>query len=947
MRKRYTASATSGKGYLHSGYKVKKFGGLVTGIGQSNAPDNAAIGMLNLNRENGSLKVRNGYRNLIAPVTNVTTVKGFHRCQTYVGEVLKECVLAFLYDGSNLNVYELNYDASTDVWSYHVVTNAASAVNLDNTYWRVVCFQDTVYFFNTNDATTPIWSYTIGSYTSARPVAPPATPTVAPTVLYYLSSTPGYSYLKYWAAQASYATTDVARSGAVDTITAISGTYIKASVNTTGAFTVTPNLKHSGGNTDLTNNDVFSFTVTINDTTKIAFDENLTVTVNGSGSQELVTTIASRQYDTVGSLKTITYYCKFGGKTPSAWTTATTFTISGFITNHGSDDFLFIGPLTAGGIVDWGTQFTAVTELAYSAYNSTNTQESGLSPLLDLDLTRLNGQLLGGNAGFPMGSIPIVGITAGPADKFRLYGRVQIDNGGNGSAKRPNQYTAWRRIVEQDDSTATYNLRTLANDFQTLSEYAPANFDTTGIMNAYTSNNHVVWCYGGGPKNVRRSRDGVALAQASPDDAFKTSVAQDDVLRGNNHTLVGDFQDEPLGGIPMPGGDVLIGKNNVYVSYDLGDGLPAGFSHPEPVAGAPGCMGYHAFCRWHDSEGVPIVVYLDTKGFQLWAVRVPRGYTPGQPLAQAAWEFGSLVRGGFDVFLFGESQLRDAEATMVYVDSRDDSLHLRYNQRELILRRPDIVDGFRHWETVNYGTGQWASGWQKVISFSSSAVKHGTFGLRLNGAVDEFEEASMKDAVTGGRLIVPIDGRSATPTTCNASVATFTEPPGWSSGTPVVPSASGNSLTAGTTYYIGKITYLTYSLYDTQAHAQAAGVTGRVNLVSAPWAAGSLTPVGRDDGAAIDTSIYWQGIYPLGDRRRPRRVHVQKTTRTDSFTVTVYDEFGNSKSATVASGLMSAPFAVGLAGYELSYKVAFLEGNDPIDGLWAEEETIGQRRGIG
>lgn len=942
LRTSYQKSAPRSTKYLQSGYRVKKFGGLVTGIGQSNVPDDAAVSTLNVSRENGSPEVRTGYRNLIAPVTNVTTIKGSFWCQTYSGTTIKEALIVFMYDGSNLNAYECNYDSTTDVWSYHKISTAAGALNLDNTYWRCVCFQDLVYFFNENNS-VQVYTYSIGSYTSATALQPPATPTVPPSIAYFLNSASGYSYTKYWAAQASYATTDVARSGAVDSITAISGTAIKASVNATGAFTVTPNLKHSGGNTDLSGNDVYAFSVTVNDTSKIAFDENLTVTVNGSASQELVVSIAARQYDTANQLKTVTYYCKFGGKVPSSWTTCTTFTISGFVTNHGADDFLFISALTAGGIVDWGDTTVGVEQLAYSYLSSTTTLESGLSPALTLDMVKLHGQLLNGNTLFPMGTIPVVTITAGPADYFRLYGRVKQQR--NEAVKRPDTFTAWRRIVEQVDSTTTYGYHVLPNDFQGYTEYAPAPFDYAHIKNAYASNNHVVWLYSG-TKNVRRSRDGVAAAQAGTDDAYKTSISQDDVLRGNNHSLLGDFQDEPLGGVPMPGGDVIIGKNSVYVSYDLGDGLPAGFSHPEPVAGAPGCIGYHGFCRWHDAEGLPIVVYLDQKGDQLWAVRVPRGYTPGQPLAQAAWEFGALIRDGEDSFLFGGSTLRDQEAVAVYVDKRNDSLHLRYNQREMILRRPDIVDGFRHWETVNYGTGQWGSQWQKVVSFAHSVAKSEMLGLRLNGALDEFEQASMTDPVTGGRLILPIDGRAATPATCNASVATFTYPPGWSSGTPVVPSLTGNSLTAGNTYYIGKITYLTYSLYDTQAHAQAAGLTGRVNLVSAPWAAGTLTPLGRDDGAAIDTAIYWQGVYKLGLKRRPRRVHVQKTVLTDAFTVTVYDEFGNSKSASVPSGRMSAPVAVGLAGFELSYKITFAERNSAIDAFWGEEAVIGQDRGF-
>lgn len=943
LKDRYSRTAPRSLKYAHSGPGLKKFGGLVTGIGQSNIPPDSACSMLNLTRENGSLSVRTGYRNIVVPQASVTTIKGFFYCQTYVSDLVHEGVVAFLNDGA-LKGYELSYDSTNDLWGYHLLSSAAGAVTFNDTYWRRVCFQDTVYLFNTNDS-NPVYSYTLGTYASLVIVKPPASPANPPSIAYYLNGSSGYVYTKYWGAQGSYATGDVSRTGAVDAITSISGTYIKAHVNATGAFSVTPDLKHSGGNTDLTQNDVFSFSITVNDTTQIAADlENIVVTVNGSGSQDLVVTIAGRQYDAQNQLKTVTYYCKFGGKTRASWTTATTFTISGFITTHAGDDYLFFSPLTAGGIVDWGETTVAVEQLSYSYYDSTTLFESGLSPALTLDLAKLHGQLLSGNTQFPMGSMPVVTVSAGPADYFRLYGRVKLSR--NQQSKAPDQFSAWRRIVEQLDSTTTYSYTTLPNDFQALTEYAPATFDYTGVVAAYQSNNHVVWLYAGGTKNVRRSRDGVAVAQASTDDAFKTSISQDDVLRGANYTLVGDFQDEPVGGVELAGADVILGKNNVYISYDLGDGLPSGFSHPEPVASAPGCMGYHAFCKWHDGEGFPIVVYLDSTGDQLWAVRVPRGFAPGQPIAQAAWEFGSLIRDGTDTFLFGGSANRDQEACSVYVNESDDSLHLRYNQRELILRRPDIVDGTRHWEAVNYGTSQYASQWQKIVSFRHSVTKHETLGLRLTGAVDEFETQSLRDPASGTHKPAKILGAGSTPVSFVAATetVTFTNPTGWSAGTPGTFAATANGVTAGVTYYYRPATYLTAFFYDTQAHAQAGGATGKVNLTGTVWTAGAFTPLGRDDGAAIDTSIYWQGMYTLGLRRRPRRIHVQKSVATDAFTGTAYDEFNNTKNASILTGRFHGAFSPGVAGFELSYRIVFAESCSSVDGYFTEEATLGQRR---
>lgn len=939
MRKRYTDTAPKGRRYLRSGFSIKKFGGFVSGIGPSNLPDTAAQGMQNLTREDGSLKVRNGYRNVMAPVTSVTTIKGFWWCQTYSGGVIAECIVCFLYDGADLKPYEFNYDAATDSWGLHEIKNGASSLSLHNTYWRRVCFQDKVYFFNKDDS-PQVYSYTIGSYTSATPITPPDAPSSPPTLTYYLNDGSN-SYAGYLGAQSGYVAGDVATDGVVATTVNMVGygQNIRVKLAADGKFTITMNLKHSGGNVDLSDDDAYALTVSIDDPGHSVVQlANLKFSLyNGTTTQELVSSIVSKEVDLNrnGNDKQAVIYLKHPNKTVgtrSTWATATQLIVEGDVTGYSADNFIFFLPLKAGGIVDWGPN-NAQMQFAYSAYDSTNQLESGLSLSRNVDMALMRGQLLDGQ-GFPMGSVPRVTITAGPADKFRLYARVKIGS---------DDWSAWRRIVEQNDATTTYTYAYTYSEFTQLSEYAPAPFDYEDVVAAYQSNNHIVWLYAGKDKNVRRSRDGVAIAQASIDDAYKTSISQDDVLRGANYTLIGDFQDEPWGGVSLPGGDVILGKNNVYISYDLGDGLPSGFSHPEPCAGAPGCMGPHAFARWHDVNGLPIVVYLDSTGDQLYAVRVPRGYSPNQPIAQSTMEFGQLVRSGLNDALFGNSVQRSEEAATVYVDPRDDSLHLRYNKRELVMRRPDLADGSRHWEPVVFGTGQYGSQWAKVIAFTSSSVKHGIFGMRLTGAVDEFYQAGLKDP-SGERLLVDIDGRSYTPTSINAvtDIVAYSSPTGWSSGTPAKNSLTGNGLTAGVQYYLCRQSYLTYSFHLTQADAQTGA--NKVNLTGGAWVAGTVTPNGRDDGAAIDSDIYWHGKSVLGDRRRPRRAHVQKSVLTDSFDVTAYDEFGNSVVCTVGSGRTSAAFPVGLAGFELSYRIDFAETDSPVDGFWTEEANLSQLR---
>lgn len=938
----YTASAPRGQGQMRSGFKIKKFRGLVTGMDKSNIPQDAASSMLDLDCENGQLSVRPGYRSVGAKDSVQSTMKGAFFCQTYVSATVKESLVAMRYDVASsgiLSPYEFEYNSTTDAWSWTEIKNGASSVTLNNSYWRSFCFHDLAYFLNPAD-TNAVYTYSLTTHNTFTPYRPPADPAAPPTISYYRSTTPDYAYKKYFGAAASYATSDFTVDNAVLTTATkfVVGERIGANIVSSGSWSIAANLVHGGTNTDCSNNDVYTVTLEVDDVTKatVDFDNITAVATNGTPTnQTLVVSVVSKDIDSVGRVKSAVLYLKFAGKTRSTWSTMVSVTLSGTAVYSAATPF-YVSPLTAGGIVDWGGA-EVKWRIAYSRYESSTGLESGLSLAPNVDNAKLYGAFVDGNPKFPLGSIPVITMTgASDSDNLRLYSQA-IELGQKDKF-------SWGRIVTQSDGTLTYTWNTTYADWAALTKYAPAPFDFTNLVNGGTFKQWGVTIYSGGSKNVRHSRWGTALAQASLDDAFNTDIAQDDPLRGANFTLNNDRLDEPIGLVQLGNCLVILAKGGIYVQFDT-NGLPSGMTPPELVAGAPGCKGADAFCRWHDASGEPIVVYVDSRGDQLWAVRIPRGYTPGQPLAQAAWEFGSLVRNGFASYLYGDSVLRSDESLIVYVNERDDSLHLRYNVRELKLGRPDIVDGERQWVAYQFGLGQYGSQWGKVVSFRSSAYGYGVFGFRLNGAVDEFFQANMKYPTSTDRYYVDILGQGSTPASLTSSVVTFTIPHGWSSGTPVVPTTTANGLTAGTTYYYGRVTYLTGSLYDTQAHAQAGGATGRVTLTgTSSWDAGALTPLGRDDGAAIANSIHWTSYSATGLRRRPHRAHVQKSTMTDVFTCVCADDFGNSKTATVRSGAFHGPFSPGLAAFALTHKIVFLEGNDPVSAYWTEEETLDPRR---
>lgn len=922
--------------------------GVVTGIDAEMIPKNNAADLSDVDVENGVAKPRRGYRNIIAPVTNQTTLKGAFFCQIYVSGVLKEAFVLFAKISGTLKPYEMAYDSASDSWTLTEIKNGASSLSLSDTYWRCVCYGDKAYFVNAND-TSPVNSYTVGTTSSWAPVKPPASPTTAPSIAYYKGPSNSYSYARYFGASTGYVAGDVTVDATVASAVALSGKNIKVTISSTGEFTVTAAFKHSSTAVDFSYNDVFWCDLIVNDpeTTSTQIDlENITATMNASGSQDLIVTVASRKSDTKGRPKSVRLYIKFGGKgSRSSWSACTTMTLKGSVTSFGSTDYLFISPITAGGIVDWGKDTEAVTQLMYARYESTTLFESGPSPALSLTLGSLLGSLLNGDTNFPLGTMPIVTMAgAADSDTLRLYGRVkkaQPDNVG-----KPETYGVWRRIVSQSDATTTYQYAVIPDDFATYSEYAPAPFDYSTVTNAFVFRQSVCWLYPGGSNNIRFSRYANPVAQANNNDAFRTDLGQDDDFRGSNFTLSGFNQDQPVAGTQMGTVAVIFGNQGVYLVADTMNGLPQGFTPPKAVPKAPGIHGPEAFAIFDDTNGTPVIVYVVQGGQSLYAIRIPNGVSELTLALIEGYEFSSLVRGSADVELFGSSALKDTEATHVYYNGRDDSLHVRYNTREWVFRRPDLLQGKRPWTFYNYSTGQHADQWQKFKCVQSS-IGWLKFGFRLNGAVDEFEEANYKHPTSGTHdNYISIDGSGVTPASFVAAtdIATFTLPPCLSTGTAGTFEFTANGVTAGTTYYLRKITSTTASWYDTRAHAQAGGGTGLVNLTGATWSAGAFTPLGPEDGDDFTNAPYWTSKVFFGNRRRLRQIFIDKVVSTDSVVATAISDRQTSNPCTVSANKNWAHFGPRQTGFRHQCKFTLSARHSGVRGFRLEENEISQRR---
>lgn len=950
MRIPYTKYPADSRTFAR-GCNLQKFGGLATAMGSSGTPDGDAWAMLNVDRDTGDLRVRNGYRVISQPQSYGQT-SGVHWCQTYSAGTEYGAFIGWFVSGGTAEVFEIGY-AGNDEWSFVSITHGGVVFNPTTTKgWRTVCFNDKVYAFNSAQTATThvaqVNTYTLGSYSSWEPAKPPSSPSAAPGVLYFLSLT-DYTYTKFGAGTASYADTDLdTNTGWVKAVavgdTEYDGQFIALESNgTPGSGSIRFSLLPGHPVQDLTNHDVYRITAYVDNPTTFKADwESSVLTFTNSGgtaTQSLITTVLQNVVDTNRNTYFVELYFKFGFKVKSDWDSVRYATISLPTSATTAGDRIRFSPLEAGGIVDWGSlqnESNIVSwQVAYSYLDSSTGYESGLSPFVTLDNTKLAGKFAKGDTSkrdaIVMGAMPqLTTVASANADKVRIYARQVLRTPVDGR-----HTTAWRRVTEDNDATAQYVYNTIQSDFDALNEYAPSPFDYTNVVSAYVSNNHVVWLYSGGSKNVRRSRDGNPLAQASTDDAFKSST-QDDILRGNIHTLNNDFQDEPVGGVQLNGADIILGKNAIYVAFDTGEGLPKDFSPPKLIPGAPGCLGEDAFCRWHDESGLPIVVYLASDGQSLWAVRVPGN---NQVIPESAWEIGGAIRGAFSDYLYGGSASPDNAVAMVFSDPRDDSLHLHYNGYALVLHRQDIDSGKRKWTPYKYNP----STWRVVRSFQSSDIGTAIFAFGYDGGIYEISKAS---CIFGSqRMYVDIDGSAFTPSstdTTNERV-TFDTPPPWGTGDTVQVSASGGGLLTATTYYLRKISSMVFEFYDTLAHAiNTASTVGRKNLTASITA--SVQTLGRDGGDAINTSIYYQTGFKPGFRRRPVRAHVQKTNSQNTVTVSAFDERGNSHADSVPANNYYAKFKPKVSGYEISYRITLTEANSPIDCFWAEEAVLSQRR---
>lgn len=823
-------------------FRIGPFRGVVTSLEARNIPPGAAQDARDARVEDGAVATRYGFGTPVDSVTGQTTNKLFSYVQGFSSGTFVDAYLAADKVSGTLSLYEID----TECLRRTEVTASGTFLSLTDSYWRCAPFEDKVYIWNYSSAGTstdpgPLMEYTVNDYDSLRRIAPPTAPASPPTVSYAKNSTGGTTYkIVRWsgadpvtpgdANEVSYDGTIASSTG-----TALSGENFEVEHLTSGglgllgtAYVQFQLNNVTAGDQDLQNVDCATFTLIPKTPASFQIDpQKVQFFVGnssaGSADTELAVT-AFPEFDSTGNLTRVDCYAQFTDKTRASWATTRYVKVAYSVTKSDAavaNNHLFISPVTLGGVLDWPSG----PIVGYSWYETTTALESGVSPMVELAEALLRGDVYPPSKNSAetlfMGSHPVVNTTStSEADTVRVYiaKRVKSDT-------RTRTWSKWRRAGSQADTDTTFPLAVSDKEFSSLTEYSPDQFVFTNLLCAGQYKGSMCWGYRGGEGNVRISRVNEPLLLASDSDVVVYGAIDPDdpdPFRGATFSLTDNFTDSPKGFVGL--GEVL-GIPGDYGFYAMVGVRPIAMRPPKPVKGAPGCFGYESFCSWRDSGGAPACCYI-APGGSVWMVTVSPAFD-GDAGATVV-ELTKHVRGLIDSFLYGGSVGPSFEAAHIWID-RDDALNLFYNGRRMVLRRPSLIDDVRDWELYSYEDGAQGGQWNKA----AHSQLRGTKVLRLTGQVDEIDYNTVRDDVTGEPLWTAYTGAALVPTTTdttNENVG-FEDDPRWASGSPVTPSATGGGLTAATVYYVRKVTFQVFELYDSEANAEnRSSTTGRRNV---------------------------------------------------------------------------------------------------------------------
>lgn len=498
----------------------------------------------------------------------------------------------------------------------------------------------------------------------------------------------------------------------------------------------------------------------------------------GSGSTKWVLTRATdadqpaeylagqKVYPTAGTVSTnLVYDC--GATTVVLGTTALVFTVEGSPDTRGRRYFTDIAKFKlhyhpvarsssapnnvlqmslpryrrADTVNDWGISKTALS-FGYTLYNSVADFESDISKV---DIPRANfisirtGDVsaTGVPTGTGQGNIitlafPVASVPSG-VDKIRVY-YLATDG-------------SWHRVGEQLVSVLTFQIYN--SDAETLNAsnspvLTPFTFKIDNCISATTFKGAwAIWGYRGGGENIRHSRIGIPISQASQLDLTT------DLDRGATFGLFGD---DPINMLEAGDAVIIIGNRGVYAQVDT-DGTPAGMKPPARIPNTKGGVNQFSAARWRTKPtlyvpaGLPSVVWMTAQG-ELWEAAVTNDFN-GQTGFRLS-ELGIEVRSVLQSFLALQS-LTDFTSARMAMDDATDTLRIYIGVYALVLGRESVEDGTRDWQVFQYVAN---------VGYIAFSTQRRMRWIRSTGQMDESDWDSSAGAFIEG---TNRDGGSAMP----------------------------------------------------------------------------------------------------------------------------------------------------------------------------------------
>lgn len=735
--------------------EVFPFLGPITSIDERSIPDNAAADLLNVDVENGTITVRKGYAEVEATQHATLLAYGAHYTQGYNASYaqVEEYITFENVNSSNVKAY-----------TRHVTTGVPTAItgatSLHASDWVGFAFDSDSYHINPNHSTT-IYKHVIGDNTSWVALGVPANPTTALTVQAVFTGSGGTAYSQLsWAGLDPTLAGEMACTGlATNTGSALTSAS-EISVRHTGgsgggAASFAPDFDDmDAGDQDWSYADAFAYTLTEDPGIVIDPASIVNTHTNEDGSPLSFTHHTKAQrHPTTPKVILVWVYAK-PGKVRADHDNIGVWTVSYNVVSRSgtasNNDVVmskpFVGccfpfsldPMTSAHLVP---AFTV--DFGYSYYFSTPTLESGIAGTVTFVCETGGGyNPLGGGPGPQengLGSFLKFGITAsadGNVDNARLYwfdnlpvypGNATVDN-------------VWRRIVTQNDATATYYLKANLQEMLALEPFKTiTGFQTARAYNAFPFKGCVIWLYDQGSENVKFSRIGQPIKQRSDLDP------EEDENKGATFTLADNAADRPLGGCQAGDAAVVMGASGAYASFGDKPFLMTPF---RKLAGSFGCCNKFAFARYKNDSGEPGVAWVSKDGDGVYFARTLHQSDTDNPdnvvnLTDADRE---LVK----TFLIdGQSSLGTRSELLalmrVGVDERQDALWVACGANAIVLRRGNVQDGNRYWHryTFTLGTGVYI----KYLAFSTQQRMR---ALLSSGRWIEFEWSSANnDWITG------------------------------------------------------------------------------------------------------------------------------------------------------------------------------------------------------